>query len=386
MNTEKLYYSKPEKAEFSARVLDCRPADGRWELVLDRTAFYPEGGGQPCDLGSIDGAGVLAVYERDGEILHAADRPFDIGASVCGRVDMVRRRDYTEQHTADHVLSGVIHRQFGYDNVGFHMGAETTTIDLNGVLTQEQLAQMEERANDAVRRDLPVIESWPAREVLELIEYRSKKEISGEVRMITIPGVDVCACCGTHVRSTGELGLIKAISMERLRGGVRIEMVAGARAWRWAARVFEENRKNSVMLSARQLDTASAVERLLAEQERLRAELAETEKRWLSAVSWVHAGEKMALLFESGLSGAQVQRLADALMDSGGTAAVFSGSDAEGWRYAIGRRDGDVRELVRELNAALSGRGGGKPFFAQGQVKASRAEIEAFFAARAQES
>lgn len=245
---------------------------------------------------------------------------------------------------------------------------------------------MEERANDAVRRDLPVIESWPAREVLEFIEYRSKKEISGEVRMITIPGVDVCACCGTHVRSTGELGLIKAISMERLRGGVRIEMVAGARAWRWAARVFEENRKNSVMLSARQLDTASAVERLLAEQERLRAELAETEKRWLSAVSRVHAGEKTALLFESGLSGAQVQRLADALMDSGGTAAVFSGSDAEGWRYAIGRRDGDVRELVRELNAALSGRGGGKPFFAQGQVKASRAEIEAFFAARAQES
>lgn len=386
MNTEKLYYSKPEKAEFSARVLDCRPADGRWELVLDRTAFYPEGGGQPCDLGSIDGAGVLAVYERDGEILHAADRPFDIGSEVCGRVDMVRRRDYTEQHTADHVLSGVIHRRFGYDNVGFHMGAETTTIDLNGVLTPEQLAQMEERANDVVRRDLPVIESWPAREVLEFIEYRSKKELSGEVRLITIPGVDVCACCGTHAAHTGELGMIKVVSMTRLRGGVRLEMVAGARAWRWAARVFEENRKSSVLLSAKQHETASAVERLLEEQERLCAELAETEKRWFSAAAREHAGEEMALLFESGLSTAQVQRLADAVMDSGGAAAVFSGSDAEGWRYAVGRREGDVRELVKELNAALSGRGGGRPFFAQGQVKASRAEIEAFFAARAQEN
>ncbi len=377
---EKLYYTEPETAEFSARVLSCREAGTGWELVLDRTAFYPEGGGQPCDLGSIDGAGVKFVSEREGVVVHVVDRPFDTGREVRGAVDMRRRRDYTEQHTADHVLTGVIHRRYGFDNVGFHMGAETTTIDLNGVLTAGQLAEMEDEANEAIRSNLPVLESYPAKAELERMEYRSKKELEGDVRIITIPGVDVCACCGTHVERTGALGLIKVLSMTHLRGGIRLEFAAGERAWRFMAAAFEENRKNSVLLSAKQLETSSAVGRLLEEQARLKAELAETEKRWYSAVSRANAGKEPVLLFEQGLTSAQVQRLANELMEkANGVAAVFSGSDSEGWRYAVGQRDGDVRGLIKRMNSELRGRGGGRDFFAQGQVSAKRAEIERFF-------
>ena len=378
MKTEKLFYTEPETAEFSARVLSCREAETGWELVLDRTAFYPEGGGQPCDLGSIDGAGVRFVSGHGGEIVHIVDRAFVAGSTVRGAVDMRRRRDYTEQHTADHVLTGVIHRRYGFDNVGFHMGAETTAIDLNGVLTAEQLAEMEDEANAAIRADLPVLESYPTGEELKRLDYRSKKELEGEVRIITIPGVDVCACCGTHVARTGALGLIKILSAERLRGGIRLEFAAGERAWRFVSAVFEENRKNSVLLSAKQQETSAAVSRLLEEQARLKAELAAAEKRWYSAVS--RANEGKTPVFEPGLSAGQVQRLANELMSATeSVCAVFSGSDAEGWRYAVGQRDGDVRGLVKRMNEELSGRGGGRPAFAQGQVFAARKDIEKFF-------
>ncbi len=380
METEKLYYIRPAITQFSARVLSCRKAEEGWELILDRTAFYPGGGGQPCDLGSIDGAGVGLVFEREGELIHMVSERFEPGRQVRGSIDAARRLDYTEQHTADHVLTGVIHRRWGYDNVGFHMGAETTTIDLNGLLSPEQLAKMEDEANAVVRADLPVLESFPTRDELDALEFRSKKELDGAVRIISIPGVDVCACCGTHLERTGGLGLIKVLSMTHLRGGIRLEIVAGARAWRVMAAVFRENHKNSVLLSARQETTSAAVERLLGEQERLRQELAATEKRWYAAQAKSCTDGEKALVFEQGLSPGQLQRLANELMErTGALAAVFSGSDGEGWSYAMGRRGGDLRDLTARMNYELSGRGGGRESFVQGKLSASRAEIEAFF-------
>lgn len=382
METEKLYYIRPVITQFSARVLSCREAEEGWELILDRTAFYPGGGGQPCDLGSIDGAGVRLVFEREGEIIHLTSGRFEPGQQVLGSIDAARRLDYTEQHTADHVLTGVIHRRWGYDNVGFHMGAETTTIDLNGPLTGDQLAEMEDEANAVIRADLPVLESFPSAEELDRLEFRSKKELDGAVRIITIPGVDVCACCGTHLERTGGLGLIKVLSMSHLRGGVRLELAAGARAWRAMSAVFAENRRNSVLLSARQEETSAAVERLLGEQERLRQELAAAEKRWYAARAGACRAGERALVFEQGLSPAQLQRLANGLMErTGALTAVFSGSDGEGWSYAIGCPDGGLRALTARMNSVLSGRGGGKETFVQGKLSASRAEIEEFFAA-----
>ena len=225
METEKLYYEDGKQLSFRARVLECREAEGGWDIVLDRTAFYPEGGGQPCDLGALEGQDVLDVQEAEGVIFHRLARPLLPGTEVKGRVDGARRFDYTQQHSADHILSGMIHRRYGYDNVGFHMGQDSTFIDFNGLLEESDLEMMEQVANEAVWMDLPVEASWPAAEELAKLDYRSKKALEGPVRIVTIPGVDVCACCGTHARRTGEVGLLKILSCAKLRGGVRVEYV-----------------------------------------------------------------------------------------------------------------------------------------------------------------
>ncbi len=378
--TEKLYYTQPETRAFSARVLSCSETESGFEVVLDRTAFYPEGGGQPADRGTLGGAGVLDVQERGEEIVHLLPVPLFPGSGVEGRVDEAFRLDYTEQHTADHVLCGVIHRRWGYDNVGFHMGAETTTIDLSGVLEPEQLAEMEEEANAVIRADLPILERWPDPAALPALDYRSKKELSGPVRLIEIPGVDLCACCGTHLKSTGALGCLKILSFEKLRGGLRLEMVAGARAWRGLAAVFEENRRVSGLLSAPMTQTAQAVSRLLEEQQGLKAALAASEKRWVRTAAAGAMGDGTRLFFEEDLSAETMQRLCDAVMQlSSGLVGVFSGTDREGYRYAVGQKDAQLRDLVKAMNEALRGRGGGRDGFAQGRVNATESEIRAFF-------
>lgn len=380
MTTEKLYYTEPELNSFTARVLSCMKTESGWEAVLDRTAFYPEGGGQPSDLGALDAAGVTGVFERGDEIVHMLTGPLEPGSEVTGKIDSMRRRDYTEQHTADHIISGLIHARYGYENVGFHMGPDVTTIDFSGWLEPSQLAEMEDEANAVIRANLPIIQSWPDVEKLEKLEYRSKKKLSGSVRLITIPDVDICACCGTHLKSTGELGILKVISAVRLRGGLRVELLAGARAWRYLAAIFDENRKNSQSLSAKPLETSGAVSRILDEQSHLKQELAATRRRWLESAARENAGRGDVLIFEPGLSPEELQSLTDAVMEScGGLCAAFSGSDSEGFRYAIGKKDGELRELVKTMNSALKGRGGGRPSFAQGQVNSTLGEIRRFF-------
>lgn len=380
MTTERLYYKEPELDSFTARVVSCRKTERGWEAVLDRTAFYPEGGGQPCDFGTLGVSGVTAVFERGDEVVHLITEPLAEGSEVVGKIDSLRRRDYTEQHTADHILSGIIHNRYGYVNVGFHMGADVTTIDFSGWLEPTQLAEVEDEANAVIRANLPILQSWPDAGELKNLEYRSKKELTGSVRLITIPDVDVCACCGTHLKSTGELGILKVISAVRLRGGLRVELLAGARAWRYLASVFDENRKNSQSLSAKPLETSGAVSRILEEQSNLKQELAATRRRWLESAKRENAGRGDVLIFEPGLSPEELQSLTDAVMEScGGFCAAFSGSDSEGFRYAVGEKDGNLRELVKTMNSALNGRGGGRPNFAQGQVNSGLKEIRQFF-------
>lgn len=381
METIKLYYENQRMTAFTADVLSCREEDGGFSAVLDQTAFYPEGGGQPCDLGTLGNAKVLAVREKGGEILHFCDRELAVGARVEGRIDRARRFDFTQQHSADHIISGIIHSRFGLENVGFHMGADTTTIDLGGALTPEELAGAERAANEAIWRDIPVETLFPSPEGLSALEYRSKKELSGQVRLVKIEGIDLCACCGTHVLRTGEVGMIKIISSVPFRGGTRFEMAAGRRAYEYMSRVAEQNHEISVLLSAKQLETAAAVRRLHGECEELKALRAGDEKRRFESVARKLAGSGDVLVFASGLSADGVRRLAITVMENcGGIAAVFSGSDETGYAFAVGQTGGDLRGLSKKMNAALSGRGGGKPEFIQGRANASRAAAESFFA------
>ena len=380
MGTEKLYYEDAKLWTFTAVVRDCREAKDGWDIVLDRTAFYPEGGGQPSDRGTLNGLDVLDVQECGGEILHRLARPLLPGEEVRGHVDGAHRFDYMQQHTADHILSGVIHKRYGYDNVGFHMGQESTMIDLSGPLEESDLAEMERVANEAVWMDLPVEASWPEEQTLAQMEYRSKGTLEGSVRLVTIPGVDVCACCGVHVRRTGEVGMIKILSCTRLRGGVRIEYVAGRRAYRYFDAVQMQNHLISVSLSAKPLRTAAAVRRLLEERDAQKERAASMERNYTAALAEQWRGRGDAIVFEETLGADGVRRLADAIKETcGGMALVFSGTDRDGYQYAVAVRDGDVRAYMKRFHEVLGGRGGGREAtFVQGSVPAARREIEAY--------
>lgn len=377
--TEKLFYQDVYCKTFTAEVLSCTQTDKGYAVVLDKTAFYPEGGGQPCDLGALGEAAVTDVQTVGDDIVHTCDKP--VSGTVTGKIDWQRRFDHMQAHSGEHLVSGLIHNRFDYENVGFHMGADTITIDLSGLLTPEQVAEIEYAANAAIWENIPIDIFYPDAEELKELSYRSKKELSGQVRIVRWPGIDTCACCGTHVTRSGEIGLIKLLSCVKFREGVRIELLCGRRAYDYVSAAVAQNREISGLLSAKPLQTAAAVSRVSAELADTRFALVGVQQKYFSQLAAQYREQPSALIFEDGLTAEAVRKLGVELTEQcAGICAVFSGTDADGYKYAVGQKDGDVRRLVKELNAALSGRGGGKPFFAQGSVAATRSQIEAFFA------
>ena len=260
--TEKLFYEDPFLKEFSAAVLNCREEKGLWIATLDRTAFYPEGGGQPADHGTLGNVKVFDTKEKNGEILHFCEGPLKAGETVQGAIDWARRFDFMQQHSGEHIVSGILCGKFGCDNVGFHIGHELVTIDFNAELSTEDVLFVENLANQYIWEDRAIQIQWPSPAQLEAMEYRSKKALSGAVRIVSWPGADCCACCGTHVRSSGQVGMVKLISCQKFRDGVRIEMAAGGRALKWANQMAGQNTRVSQLLSAKPGETAAAVERL----------------------------------------------------------------------------------------------------------------------------
>ena len=383
METEKLYYQDPYQTTFTARVLTCEPSKGGCLVTLDRTAFYPEGGGQPADHGVLGGVTVTDVHEKDGVIFHTCDKVVEPGSTVEGSIDWTRRFDHMQQHSGEHILSGLLCSLYDCSNVGFHLGADTVTIDYDRELTWEQVLEAERQANEAIWRDTPAEITFPAPDALAQLDYRSKKELTGQVRIVSFPGADCCACCGTHVRSAGQVGLIKLLTVQKFRSGCRIELVCGDRALAYLSGALEQNRQVSRLLSAKLFETGAAVERLLAENEGHKARCARLEEDRFAALARQYTGAGDVVLFEEGLSPDALRRLCDAVLRAcGGRCACFSGSDETGWQYAVGGSQGDLRPLAREMNQALGGRGGGKPDFIQGILRAERTGIEAFFSAR----
>ncbi len=381
METEKLYYQDPFLRTFTARVLSCEQAKDGWRVVLDRTAFYPEGGGQPADHGLLGGVSVTDVHEKNGVVFHTCDGPVEIGAEVTGKLDWARRFDHMQQHSGEHILSGILCEKYHCDNVGFHLGAETVTIDYNAAISWEQALEAEAQANEAVWADRPVEISYPSRQALAALDYRSKKELAGQVRIVTFPGADCCACCGTHVLRAGQVGLIKVLSCQKFREGVRMEILCGRRALDYLSAVYNQTRSIAQGLSVKPREAAAAVERLQAELSAARAAQAHLEETAFEAMARENEGRGDVLLFQPPMRPDSVRRLADAVAKrSGGLAAVFAGEGAR-YAYALVRADGgDIAELVKSLNQALGGRGGGRNGFAQGSVQAEKDAVRAFFA------
>ena len=379
METVKLYYQDPFLKEFSAAVLSCEEAKGGWVVVLDQTAFYPEGGGQPADHGTLGAAKVLDVHEKGGVITHLCDKPLPVGDTVSGRIDWVRRFDHMQQHSGEHICSGLICAAFSCDNVGFHMGADVVTIDFNADITWDALMEIERRANEYIYEDHSIDIHFYRGAELDAVEYRSKKPLDGDVRIVSFPGADCCACCGTHVARSGQVGIVKFLSCQKFREGVRIELLCGTRAYHYLSNIWAQNLHVAQSLSAKPTESAAAVDRLSAELGALKLRAATLEAQVFEQIAAQNTGKGDVLLFEDEMSPDSVRKLCDAVAGKcGGRCAVFAGADGA-WKYAMGQPGGDLRELTKSLNAALHGRGGGKPFFVQGSVSATKSEIEAFF-------
>ena len=380
METEKLYYADAFLKEFTATVLTCEPGKAGYLVTLDRTAFYPEGGGQPADHGTLNGAAVTDVHETDGVIVHTVEKAVEIGENVTGVIDWARRFDHMQQHSGEHILSGILCHDYHCDNVGFHLGADTVTIDYNTDISWEQALDAERKANEIIWADVPVEITYPSPAELEALDYRSKKALTGQVRIVTFPQADCCACCGTHVLRSGQVGLVKVLSCQKFREGVRMEILSGARALAYLGHVYDQARSVGQQLSVKPGDILPAVVRLEEEQTALKGREAAMEDQLFQRIAAEHAGAENVVVFQPPLRPDGVRRLADALAHQcTGLAAVFAGEDGR-FNYALLRADGaDINPQVKAMNSALGGRGGGRNGFAQGSVQASEAEIRDFF-------
>ena len=380
METRKLFYEDSHLVEFTGRVLSCEKTEKGFGVILDATAFYPEGGGQACDLGRLGTVSVLDVREQGDAIVHICDGPLAVGEMVSGAIDWQRRFDLMQQHSGEHMVSGVIHRRYGYHNVGFHMGSEVITIDFDGVIPAADLPVIEAEVNAGIWADLPLRCWYPDPEELPTVPYRTKKALPWPVRIVDVPGFDKCACCGTHVVRTGEIGLVKLFSVIGCRGGSRMEMACGERALALLNQAYDQNRQVSQAFSAQICETGAAARRMnqTLEQEKLRYGALQKKLFGFVAESYVNCGD--VLHFEDDLDSVQIRILADAIAETcGGRAAVFSGTEEGGYAFALVTRDGDLRSFCKEMTGALNGRGGGKPIFQQGRVGATKTQIEAFF-------
>lgn len=375
--TEKLFYEDSHMITFSAIVKACEKVGEYYEAVLDRTAFFPEGGGQYADTGVIDGVRVLDAHERQGVIYHKVESPLEVGKEVKGEIDWEERFSKMQQHSGEHIVSGIVNAEYGYDNVGFHMGKDAITMDFNGPLTKEQLKVIEKRANEAVVKNLEIQVLYPTKEELERLQFRSKIEIEGQIRIVRIPGYDTCACCAPHVKKTGEVGIIKLIGVQNYKGGVRVSMLCGFRALADYDEKSENVKRISVMLSAKEEGIAEEVAKLKEEIASQKGKMADLQQKLLCyKVSEIPGNQEMVVLFESDISGNAPRELMNLVLDKQiDVAAVFAGDAERGYRYVIGSKKLDVRPFAKALNEKFQGRGGGKPEMVQGSLYGGEVEI-----------
>lgn len=373
---EKLFYQDQEIKEFTATVTGCAQTDKGWEVTLDGTAFYPTGGGQACDLGMLGNAHVLDVSERGEEILHLCDGPLEVGKTVTGKIDWARRFDLMQQHTGEHIVSGIIHRLYGHQNSGFHVGEELMEVDFDGPLPEGALEEIQRLANEAVWADLPVNCYVPSPEELPGVVYRTKRALPWPVRIVEIPGIDSCACCGIHTKRTAQVGLIYIFSCVKFHQGVRLEMACGKRALERLHRLCLQNKQVSQILSARPLETGAAAQQLKDSLAGEKYRAAGLESRIFDKIAEGFAGQKTAFCFEEGLEPAGVRQLAEKLAKAANLAGVFSQKDGK-YNLCLAGSPEAVKALGTTLSQSLGARGGGKPGFWQGSVTATKEELEA---------
>ncbi len=378
--TEKLF-DNGELLEFEAVVVSCSQAKKGFEIVLDRSAFFPEGGGQAGDVGTLGDIEVTDTIEKSGEVIHKCKSAIEPGTKVVGKVNADVRLRRMQNHSGEHLIMGFIHEKLGYENVGFHLGSSEVTLDLNGPISDEDLRECEQKANEAIARDVAITISYPDSEALSAMEYRSKLEMTENVRIVTIEGIDVCACCAPHLNSTGKIGMVKVLSSESYKGGTRVHILCGLDALELFRQRMETVATLSKLLSSKPEKVTSFVEKLLAENNELKKQIADLEKQKAREIidSLKNDGRGSFCVFTSGISRDVMREIANhAVTLTDGAAGVF-GEQPDGFSYIIASQSLPLRQKAQELNKALGGKGGGSDTMIQGSVTADRQAIEEFF-------
>ncbi|MBQ6825991.1 MAG: hypothetical protein IJP34_04965 [Clostridia bacterium] len=379
--TEKLYDLDSYIKEFTATVLECDERDGRYKILLNKTAFFPEGGGQPSDIGFLDDIEVFDVRESGDKIYHYTDKPLKKGEEVKGRINFERRFDFMQQHSAEHIASGIANKLFGCENVGFHLSEDIVTFDFDKMLSREQINEIELLCNKAVFENNRIKAYYPKKEELKNLEYRSKKELDGAIRIVEIENADICACCAPHVNKTGEIGLIKLLSTEKLRGGIRIELKAGNRALTDYNERYEATRKIGEMLAVKYNETYEAVERLNNNLSEQKAQITDLKRRILEmrAESFNPKSDKTAEFLENA-DMKELQAYADKLYKkAGGIRGVFS-LKAEGeYSFVICGEADELSEFFAEFKSKFTVKGGGRNGMVQGSVIAEKDSLSSVF-------
>ena len=383
--TVKLYDTDSYLYDFDCKVTSLYSDKDYIYIETDRTAFFPEGGGQTCDKGSFNGINVENIQIISGKIVHFVKNSEEnaekikIGSVLSGKIDMKKRFSDMQQHSGEHIFSGIVNSLYGYNNVGFHLGTEVVTLDFDGELGEDDICKVENLVNEAVWKNLEIKVTFPSDEELTKIKYRSKIEIEDQVRIVEIPGVDVCACCAPHVKRTGEIGIVRVVNFERYKGGTRVSILCGERALLDLRHKLKQNRLVSNLTSSKQDETAAAVERLKNENEKLKYDIVGLTRDLLSLKAESIIPEERIIIFDEKLQGKLLQDFAISLMDrSEKFSACFCGENGS-YRYCIVSRSVNLQPLAKALNSQFSGKGGGRPEIIQGSLTAeSEMEIKEF--------
>ncbi len=378
--TKKLYDIDSHLKEFKSRVTECYETPKGFATVLEATAFFPEAGGQASDKGFIDGVEVFDVQIDNEKIMHYTEKTFEVGKEVECRLDWERRFDFMQQHSAEHIVSGVAHRLYGCENVGFHLSTDIVTLDFDKPLSDEQILKIEKEANEAVFNNVAFRTYYPDKETLDTLNYRSKKELEGDIRIVEIENTDICACCAPHVNTGAEIGIIKLLGTEKIRGGIRIELKAGRRAIADYNCKFDNVRKISAKLCVKQNETAEAVDRVLEQISGLKGEISFLKKSLIDEkIKGFDSVDTVTAHFEENLDMKELQHYADALFKSkGGIRAVFSPA-ADGYSFAICGEEASLKTFFEDFKSRFNVKGGGRGTMVQGTVFENQEEIEKYF-------
>lgn len=383
--TIRLYDKDGYATEFTATVLSCEECVKDdvtlFNVVLDKTLFFPEEGGQSPDKGVLDHANVVDVQIKNNVITHTLDAALAPGATVSGKIDWKHRFSNMQQHSGEHIFSGLVNKRFGFDNVGFHLSDQIVTMDFNGVLSAADIDDIEYAVNEAIAKNVDIIVSYPTKDELAAMEYRSKIEIDGQVRIVTVEGYDVCACCAPHVKKTGEIGGLKVMGAQNYKGGVRVSILCGFRmleAMKEKARIISDLTN---LLTTGQENLLDTVSKLKSNNQQLASQLGSAKQALLEQkLSGISDDERDVIIFESGIDTKIVRNVVNGLMEKhDGICALFVGDDSNGYNYVIGSKTVDCKELANRLREKLGAKGGGNSQMIQGSVSASQANILSVF-------